>query len=96
MLQHLNGSFGAVPPPPPVPACHPLPSMYPMLRFDTRLPLKPWHKWQHIYIWIAYPYMHLAFQLGDFSALLNNRTIGAELLGATWGGMLGWEGGVTG
>jgi fatty acid desaturase (delta-4 desaturase) len=60
-------------------------SMYPMLRFDTRLPLKPWHKWQHIYIWIAYPYMHLAFQLGDFSALLNNRTIGAELLGATRG-----------
>lgn len=60
-------------------------SMYPLLRFDTRLPLKPWHKWQHIYIWVAYPFMHLAFQLGDFTALMTNRTVGAELLGATWG-----------
>lgn len=60
--------------------------MYPLLRFDTRLPLKPWHRWQHVYIWVAYPFMHSAFQLGDFSALATNRTVGAELLGATWGG----------
>lgn len=62
--------------------------MYPLLRFDTRLPLKPWHRWQHVYIWVAYPFMHAAFQLGDFSALATNRTVGAELLGATWGGEL--------
>lgn len=26
-------------------------SMYPLLRFDTRLPRKPWHAFQHLYIW---------------------------------------------
>jgi hypothetical protein len=31
--------------------------MYPMLRFDTRLPRRPWHAWQHIYIWLVYPFM---------------------------------------
>jgi fatty acid desaturase (delta-4 desaturase) len=72
--------------------------MYPLLRFDTRLPLRPWHKWQHVYIWVAYPFMHLAFQMGDFSALATGRTVGADLLGATWGGEAGvgggWVGGV--
>jgi hypothetical protein len=27
--------------------------------------------------------MHLAFQMGDFSSLLQGRTVGAELLGAS-------------
>jgi len=67
--------------------------MYPMLRFDTRLPLRPWHAWQHIYIWVAYPFMHLAFQMGDFNALLTGRTVGAELLGASWGGVCAGRGG---
>lgn len=64
--------------------------MYPLLRFDTRLPLKPWHAWQHIYIWVAYPFMHLAFQMGDFTALATGRTVGAELRGATLGGESDW------
>jgi hypothetical protein len=32
---------------------------------------------------VAYPFMHLAFQLGDFNSLLQGRTVGAELLGAS-------------
>lgn len=58
-------------------------SCYPLLRFDTRLPRRAWHAWQHLYIWVAYPFMHLAFQLGDFNSLLQGRTVGAELLGAS-------------
>lgn len=55
----------------------------------TRAPAPPrpraarWHKWQHVYVWAVYPLMHLAFQLGDFASLLTNKTVGAELLGAT-------------
>lgn len=58
-------------------------SMYPLLRFDTRLPRMWWHRWQHLYIWVAYPALHLAFQLGDFTSLLTNKTVGAEMLGAS-------------
>lgn len=29
-------------------------SMYPLLRFDTRLQRRPWHAWQHIYVWVSY------------------------------------------
>ena len=25
-------------------------SAFPALRFDSRLPMKPWHRWQHIYM----------------------------------------------
>lgn len=32
---------------------------------------------------VAYPFMHLAFQMGDFSSLVKGRTVGAELLGAS-------------
>ncbi|KIZ05268.1 inoleoyl-CoA desaturase [Monoraphidium neglectum] len=58
-------------------------SMYPLLRFDNRLPRLWFHRWQHLYVWAAYPALHLAFQLGDFASLVTNKTVGAELLGAT-------------
>jgi hypothetical protein len=41
-----------------------------------------WHRWQHLYIWVAYPALHVAFQLGDFASLVTGRTVGAELVGA--------------
>jgi hypothetical protein len=34
--------------------------------------------------------MHLAFQMGDFSSLLQGRTVGAELLGASTLGEHAW------
>lgn len=30
-------------------------SAFPALRFDSRLPMKPWHRWQHIYMVRAPP-----------------------------------------
>jgi hypothetical protein len=61
-------------------------SMYPLLRFDTRLPRRPWHAWQHVYIWVAYPFMHAAFQLGDLGSLARGATPGAALTGASTAG----------
>jgi hypothetical protein len=38
-------------------------SAFPLLRFDARLPRKWYHKYQHIYMWIAFPFLQLAFQV---------------------------------
>lgn len=38
-------------------------SAMPLLRFDPRLPRQPWHRWQHIYMWAAFPLLQLAFQV---------------------------------
>jgi len=57
-------------------------SAYPLLRFDARLPRKPWHKYQHIYMWLAFPFMQLAFQVGDLKAFFEKRTEGAVMHGA--------------
>lgn len=57
-------------------------SAFPLLRFDARLPRKWYHKYQHIYMWMAFPFLQLAFQYGDINALLTNRTAGATLYGA--------------
>jgi fatty acid desaturase (delta-4 desaturase) len=65
--------------------------MYPLLRFDPRLKQLWFHKWQHLYIWVAYPAMHLAFQMGDINSLITGRTVGAELLGACAWGEWGWR-----
>jgi hypothetical protein len=61
-----------------------------------------WHRWQHLYVWVAYPALHIAFQLGDITSLLTNKTVGAELVGASTlgerclggGGRLNVRGGV--
>jgi hypothetical protein len=34
-------------------------------------------------VWVAYPALHVAFQLGDITSLLTNKTVGAELVGAS-------------
>lgn len=60
-------------------------SMYPLLRFDARLPRKPHHRFQHLYVWLTYPVMHAAFQWGDLAALVAGRTPGAAMSGATIG-----------
>ena len=60
-------------------------SMYPALRFDTRLPLRPWHRFQHLYVWLAYPVMHCAFQWGDVAALVTGKTAGCDTSGARAG-----------
>ncbi|KAF8057774.1 acyl-lipid (7-3)-desaturase [Scenedesmus sp. PABB004] len=58
-------------------------SMWPLLRFDTRLPRRAWHAWQHVYVWAAYPFMHAAFQAGDLGALARGATVGAAITGAS-------------
>lgn len=56
---------------------------FPFLRFDPRLPRAWYHKYQHIYMWATFPLLQLIFQVGDIKGLLENRTGGASLYGAT-------------
>ncbi|MEW5311629.1 MAG: hypothetical protein WDW38_003328 [Sanguina aurantia] len=58
-------------------------SSFPLLRFDDRMPQMWWHKYQHMYMWALFPFLQLAFQLGDVNALIANRTPGATLYGAS-------------
>lgn len=58
-------------------------SSLPFLRFDPRLPKEWFHKYQHIYMWATFPFLQVVFQIGDWKALLTNRTVGATLYGAS-------------
>lgn len=40
-------------------------SAFPLLRFDPRLPRAWYHRWQHIYMWAAFPFLQIAFQVCD-------------------------------
>eukprot|EP00238_Polyblepharides_amylifera_P014963 CAMPEP_0196579002 /NCGR_PEP_ID=MMETSP1081-20130531/15626_1 /TAXON_ID=36882 /ORGANISM="Pyramimonas amylifera, Strain CCMP720" /LENGTH=546 /DNA_ID=CAMNT_0041898427 /DNA_START=112 /DNA_END=1752 /DNA_ORIENTATION=+ len=57
-------------------------STFPMLRFDARMPKRWWHKFQHIYMWMIFPLMQAAFELGDMKGLITRRTSGASIYGA--------------
>ncbi|KAK3246002.1 hypothetical protein CYMTET_44453 [Cymbomonas tetramitiformis] len=58
-------------------------SSFPMLRFDPRLPKYWFHKFQHLYMWLLFPLMQVAFEVGDLKAVFDKRTAGASLRGAT-------------
>ena len=58
-------------------------SSFPLLRFDVRQPRAWYHRYQHVYMWLLFPLMQLAFQAGDFQAIALGRTAGATLHGAT-------------
>jgi hypothetical protein len=58
-------------------------SAFPLLRFDARLPRHAWHQWQHLYMWVTFPFLQLGFQFTDILSLFKNRTEGASLHGAT-------------
>lgn len=38
-------------------------SAFPLLRFDQRLPRKWFHKYQHIYMWAAFPLLTMGFHV---------------------------------
>merc|ERR1711904_188045 len=58
-------------------------SSYPLLRFDHRLPRLWFHKYQHIYMWAMYPFLQLVFQYGDLKGLMDGKTDGCHLYGAS-------------
>ena len=58
-------------------------SSYPIVRWDQRMPQKPWHRWQHIYLWFAYPILTLGFHVSDIFGMIVGRSDGASLYGAT-------------
>jgi len=58
-------------------------SAFPLLRFDARLPRLPIHRWQHVYMWALFPFLQLAFQVGDVKAFFQKETAGTKLRGAT-------------
>jgi len=58
-------------------------SAYPVVRFDHRMPQKWWHKYQHIYMWFAYPILTLGFHVSDVAGMLAGSAPGASLYGAT-------------
>jgi len=60
-------------------------SSFPLLRFDVRQPRSWYHRYQHVYMWLLFPLMQLAFQAGDWQAIVQGRTAGATLHGATAG-----------
>ncbi|KAL6756900.1 fatty acyl delta4 desaturase [Haematococcus lacustris] len=55
----------------------------PFLRFDARQPKLWYHQYQHLYMWLIFPFLNLVFQLGDIKGLVENRTVGATLYGAS-------------
>ena len=55
----------------------------PLLRFDARRERKWFHKFQHLYLFLAFPLMQVAFQVGDIVGLFTKDTEGAKLHGAT-------------
>merc|ERR1711924_153411 len=58
-------------------------SSYPVVRFDHRMPQRWWHKYQHIYMWFAYPILTLGFHVRDVAGMLAGSAPGATLYGAT-------------
>lgn len=38
-------------------------SAMPFLRFDHRLPRQWFHKYQHLYMWLTFPFLQLVFQV---------------------------------
>lgn len=56
----------------------------PLLRFDARQPKKWFHKFQHLYLFLAFPLMQVAFQIGDITGLITKDCEGAKLHGATF------------
>ena len=53
--------------------------MFPTLR----QPKKWFHKFQHLYMFLAFPLMQVAFQVGDITGLVTKDCEGAKLHGAT-------------
>ena len=53
----------------------------PLLRFDARQPKKWFHKFQHWYLFLAFPLMQVAFQVGDITGLVTRDCEGAKLHG---------------
>ena len=58
-------------------------SAFPLLRFDARLPKRWFHRFQHIYMWALFPALQLSFQVTDIAYLIQGRTPGATLYGAS-------------
>ncbi|GLC37938.1 hypothetical protein PLESTF_000608400 [Pleodorina starrii] len=58
-------------------------SAFPFMRFDDRLPRYWYHQYQHIYMWFLFPFLQLVFQVGDWKALMDNRTVGATMYGVS-------------
>lgn len=40
-------------------------SAFPLLRFDARLPRFWFHKFQHVYMWVLFPFMLLSFHVSE-------------------------------
>lgn len=55
----------------------------PLLRFDARRPKAWYHRFQHWYMFLAFPLLQVAFQVGDIVGLFTRDTEGAKLHGAT-------------
>ena len=55
----------------------------PLLRFDARRPKAWYHRFQHWYMFLAFPMLQVAFQVGDIVGLFTRDTEGAKLHGAT-------------
>jgi len=55
----------------------------PLLRFDARRPKAWYHRFQQWYMFLAFPLMQVAFQVGDIAGLFTRDTEGAKLHGAT-------------
>ena len=60
-------------------------SAWPLLRFDTAEPRLFFHAYQHIYCWLLYPFMQLAFQAGDWKCIFTGEAPGATMHGASVG-----------
>ena len=48
----------------------------PLIRFDARRERKWFHKFQHLYMFLAFPLMQVVFQVGDIVGLFTKDTEG--------------------
>ena len=58
-------------------------SATPLLRFDARCERRWFHKYQHVYMWMLFPFMTLGFHLDDVISTLKGEVIGAKMHGVS-------------
>jgi len=46
-------------------------SSLPLLRFDARQPREWFHRYQHLYMWLLFPFLQLVFQYGDIKGFVH-------------------------
>jgi linoleoyl-CoA desaturase len=50
-----------------------------LLRLSTEQPWRTWHRWQHLYVWVLYPFSLLGMQVIDLEFIVTGKVKGTRL-----------------